>query len=268
MFSMIFGFLLAGFITVYSCLNTAENHEIFINSLGILVVIGGTFAATIITFNFRQLIKLTKNIARIFYRRTYIATDVVNELLRISNNISQNRGAIKTEINNCSHPFIADGLNLIYNDFSEAQIKKMMSISLNERKISHLSQVDILKSISKYPPAFGMIGTVIGLVALLESISLETGVEKIGPNMAVALITTLYGLLFSNFIIIPLSENLFNKTREDIHIRKIIIDGIVLLKSNLDTITIQETLNSYLHPKMRDEFEIENSFEPEGLKAS
>jgi len=251
MVSAIIGIVSAISITLYACLSTTGNNAIFLDRLGILIVLGGTLSAAAITFDFGQMKHLFYSIMRVFTREYFGARSIVVELVQAADKISKNPGSIVAVYEGVSHPFLKDGLKLIENDFDLETIERIMACSITERKNAHLAHVDVLRAMAKYPPAFGMIGTVIGLVALLQGISTEGGVERIGPNMAVALVTTLYGLLISNFIFLPMSENIFNKIKRDIQIRRMILEGVMLIKKKEDAMAIQEYLNSFLHPNNR-----------------
>ncbi|MBI2521825.1 MAG: MotA/TolQ/ExbB proton channel family protein [Bdellovibrio sp.] len=251
MISALLGLLSAIAITVYACFSTSGNHAIYLDRMSVLIVVGGTLSAAFITFNFKQLRYLAWSLSRVFTREIYHAADIVKELVEIADQLNKNPATVNGLIDGVSHPFIKDGLRLVANDFDPVTIENIMVCSITERKNAHLAHVDIMRALAKYPPAFGMIGTVIGLVALLQNISADGGVAKIGPNMAVALITTLYGLLISNFIFIPMGENIYNKVKRDTQIRRIIMEGILLIRKKEDAMAIQEYLNSFLHPNNR-----------------
>ncbi|MEK6624474.1 MAG: MotA/TolQ/ExbB proton channel family protein [Bdellovibrionota bacterium] len=251
MVSALLGLISAITITVYACFSTSGNHTIYMDRMSVLIVVGGTLSAAFITFNFKQLRHLAWSLTRVFTRETYHTPDIVREMVEISDQLNKNPAVVNGLIDGASHPFIKDGLRLIANDFDATTIESIMVCSITERKNAHLAHVDIMRALAKYPPAFGMIGTVIGLVALLQNISADGGVAKIGPNMAVALITTLYGLLISNFIFIPMGENIYNKVKRDTQIRRIIMEAILLIRQKEDAMAIQEYLNSFLHPNNR-----------------
>jgi chemotaxis protein MotA len=255
-FSAVFGFITSIAIIIYACLSTSSNHAIYFDRLGILIVLGGTFSAAAITFTFSQLKQLFRSMVRVFTREQYEARSIVRELVTHAKKLQNRPEQISTlvaQVRDRGHPFIYDGLRLLENDFDHKTVERIMISSINERRNAHLAHVDMMRALAKYPPAFGMIGTVIGLVSLLQGISAEGGIDRIGPSMAVALITTLYGLLISNFIFVPMSENIFNKTKRDTQIRRIIMEAVLLIRQKEDAMAIQEYLNSFLHPNNRED---------------
>ncbi|HAZ11619.1 MAG: hypothetical protein A2X86_18005 [Bdellovibrionales bacterium GWA2_49_15] len=251
MVSATLGLILAATITVVACLESSTNYAMYLDKMSVLIVLGGTFAAALITFNFKELYNLLWSISRVFSRQIYHGADIVREMVEIADKVNKNPAAANGLIDGVSHPFMKDGLRLIANDFDAITIENVLSCSITERKNAHLAHVDIMRALAKYPPAFGMVGTVIGLVALLQNISTEGGIGRIGPNMAVALTATLYGLILANCFFIPMGENIYNKIKRDTQIRRIIMEGMLLISKKEDAMAIQEYLNSFLHPNNR-----------------
>jgi chemotaxis protein MotA len=250
--SQILGLIL-GFVTVFVSIKaTDQAGGIFFNELSILIVFGGTFSASILTFGIGKLRNLFSSIVKIFFRRQRDIQEVIAELVEISNKKNQGHSISKLISERADyHPFIIDGLRLLENDLEEDKIKAILEISLIERKNNFLHDVEILRTLAKYPPAFGMIGTVIGLVAVLQGLGSSTEITSIGPSMAIALITTLYGLFLSNIFFTPLGDNLLQRLNHSTNIRKMIIRGVLLLKEGQDSIYLQEVLNAHLLPEKR-----------------
>lgn len=114
-----------------------------------------------------------------------------------------------------------------------------------------MHEANMFKTIGKYPPAFGLLATTLGMISLLTKIG-QPGAEKmIGPAMAIGLVGTLYGIALANLVFLPISEALMEKTEEEITIRKMIIEGSVLLKQRVNPVYMRENLNSFLLPGER-----------------
>ena len=138
---------------------------------------------------------------------------------------------------------------------------------LRERIEYYDQSTEQLEVLAKYPPAFGMMGTIIGLIAVMKHMSAEQGIDHVGPSMAVALITTLYGIFIANYIIHPISDNLNSRSQKDIKVRRIIAEGILLLNKKEDPVYVREVLLGYLLPHERLVFE-SNYKKPEPFKAA
>jgi len=115
----------------------------------------------------------------------------------------------------------------------------------------YLDEADIFKTMSKFPPAFGLLGTTLGMIALLKSLGAEGGKNAVGPSMAIALVATLYGIGLANFIFIPIAENLTKQAKEDLVARRIVVEGIMLIADAIPAQLVEEYLRSFLLPSER-----------------
>lgn len=237
--------VVAGFFVVRS---TTDTYSVYYNLVGLIVVIGGSLASAAISNGFPELVRLFSNAFKAFKAQRYSSESVVKNLITISNDHHKNGGY---EIPENSHPFIADGIYLLQNEVEEEKIGEILATAIRERENMLMMDVQSFGNLSKYPPAFGMIGTVVGLVALLFGLGEESAQSRIGPNMSVALVTTLYGLLLSNLILQPITDSLTRSVESETQQRRIIVHGIMMLRSEQDPIIIQETLNAYLKPSSR-----------------
>ena len=129
---------------------------------------------------------------------------------------------------------------------------------LQKRGQHHDQQVESLQIMAKYPPAFGMIGTVIGLIDVLNQMNSADNMTSIGPSMAVALITTLYGIFLANYIIQPIGDKFLARGQHDMKIREIIAEGLLMISKNENPVYVREMLIGHLMPNERIEY-LENN---------
>lgn len=250
----IIGIVAATIIVTYSILASASNRGIYADPLSFLLVIGGTLCAMIITYTIKDILHFFRLIAVAFRKTEEDNTFIVGELVEIADKSRGNQDYVGKKLLDCSDLFLKDSLQLLIDGFEAEDIKSILWKRTQIQKDRDAAQINIVKSMSKYPPAFGMIGTIIGLVALLEGLGDIAGTSKIGPNMAIALITTLYGVIFANYFFIPIADNLQNRTYETIIKRQIVMEGILLIKAEESPLLVQEKLNSYLPPLQRKDF--------------
>jgi chemotaxis protein MotA len=128
-------------------------------------------------------------------------------------------------------------------------IQEILETEITSLEERHESGADILSVLGTFAPAMGMIGTVIGLVKMLKTMD---DPSTIGPAMAVALITTFYGAILANLVFIPLSGKLRNRSKEEILLREMILEGVLSISKGENPRIIEEKLNSYLPPKHRN----------------
>ena len=251
--STIIGLVIAPIIIYFAISDSIPNLYILFNVVGVLIVAGGTISASIMTHGLKDILTLAKISLKVFTMPKADEEKVISDIIRMSIYLEKNPGQYNNLTNQEIHPFLRDGLRLIDNGFLEVEINEIMNNDVDKRFDRHMSEVELLKTIAKYPPAFGMIGTVIGLIGLLNTINSENQgmTNMIGPTMAVALLTTLYGLILSNYFFVPLSDNLFHRLYQDTNLRKMIIEGISLIQKKADPIYVREYLVVNLNPAKR-----------------
>ena len=109
----------------------------------------------------------------------------------------------------------------------------------------------MFRAIGKFPPAFGLLATTLGMIGLLQKLGQPDSQKLIGPAMSVGLIGTLYGIALANLLFIPIAENLTERTQEEMALRRMMMEGALMLKQQANPITLREGLNSFLLPKDR-----------------
>ena len=252
--SSIIGLIAGMFIVGFAVTKTSDGVMSYLNMLSIIIVFGGTISAAIITHGLHKLYEIFLMFFKAFSTARYNNVTIVKEIYDISKRIEAGE-EIENMQNLDTHPFIKDGLRLIYNKFNDEKLMTIIKTMLSERVSYYDESIEQLEVLCKYPPAFGMMGTIIGLIAVLKQLGADNGIESVGPNMAVALITTLYGIFIANYIIHPISDNLYSRSQKDLKVRRIIAEGIYLLNKKEDSIYVREVLMGYLLPSERMELE-------------
>lgn len=242
------GMILGVVIIVAAIKSEMTNASIFLNPHGILIVFGGTFAAALICFSFKQIL----DIFGIFFRVTTgrikkMRLETIQEIVSLSEeNIN---GGLKGRISNINNPFLKESLELLLEgSFSHEELEEILRKRVQLQNEKYKKEGQIFKTIGKFPPAFGLIGATMGMIALLQGLGGVGAFEKLGPSMSVALTATFWGLVFANLFLIPLGENLSLAASEDLIIRRVVVDGVILLKEKKHPLLVEEYLRSYLAP--------------------
>jgi chemotaxis protein MotA len=227
----------------------------YFDEVALIVVLGGTLCAAIITFPGSDLIRMTKAFFRIVKKTPEEKTDTVKDLVLLSQAVSQSKAALLKEIDRPDiNLFLKDGIDLVLAGFSRDEVESVLKERIYRDREREEQYGSLLRTISKYPPAFGLVGTVLGLVALMRTVAEGADAKQIGMQMALALVATLYGLLLTNILLVPMSENLFNKSEHNKSNRELIIDGILMIYDKKSPLLVQEFLNSYLPPLSRKDY--------------
>ena len=221
-----------------------------------LIVFGGTIATTFVCFPAGQVLTLFK----VFWRRVMGKSrrdydQLIKEIVLVAKASYRGPKAVQAALEEVSDYFLKDAAEIAAWTQSDVPKEKLREL-LETRAMTHyriyMSEAGIFRTISKFPPAFGLMGTTIGMIALLQSLGNATDAkDMIGPAMAVALITTLYGLALANFIFIPIAENLTKQTEEDQTSRMMVVEGVMLIRDELPTPFIEEYVRSFLLPSQR-----------------
>ncbi|MDZ4676552.1 MAG: MotA/TolQ/ExbB proton channel family protein [Oligoflexia bacterium] len=252
-FSSIIGIISAIAVFFTALITSTSSHDIFLNPHGILIVIGGTAAASIICFPLPTLFKLFK----VFFQRI-IGKNATQHQVVIAEIVDLARGAREDAL------YLQNRLPLIKTDFLKEAIDIMvqggisehaLDIILKKRTMTHYKRYEedaaIFKTIGKFPPAFGLLGTTLGMIGMLQNLGSPDSYKMLGPSMAVGLTATLYGIAITNFIFIPVGESLSKFNKEDEVVREMVVDGIKLLRKKEHPIVVEEHLKSFLLPGER-----------------
>lgn len=253
-FSTLFGFLICASILTYSVLESQGAKAILLNSHAILIVCGGTLAATIISFPVQKVFKLSFiAFKRILGASRFDYQTIIREVISTSAVIQNNStpDAMKAQAMKVSNLFLREGLELLANGVTEEQLSDIMGTRIETFKRQHQMESKMFHTIGKFPPAFGLLGTTLGMITLLNQLGGADAQKLVGPAMAIGLVATLYGISLANFIFIPIAENLTALSAEDHAARKMILEGLIMLKRKMHPILVEESMKSFLLPSER-----------------
>lgn len=235
------GFL-ASAATIVLSIYLGGSGSDFINTPSALIVFMGTLTITLMKFPLKKFITGFAIAGKAFFHQESSNSELIQEILGIAK-IYRKEGALALENHSSSNHFLERGLQLIVDGFDPKEIRLLL-----ERDIAKtIDQQDIgrtlFRSIGSVAPAMGMVGTLIGLVQMLTNLS---DASALGPAMAVALLTTLYGALIAHAFALPIADKLSYRMKEESAQRHLIIDGLIAIHSGANTMAIEEILYSHL----------------------
>ena len=216
----------------------------FINIPSVLIVVGGTVAATMIGYPLKDFLGVFKAAMKIFIFKLEPAEDIIANLVETSNK-ARKGGLLSIEgnIEDTNDPYLAQALQMTVDGVKTADIAAIMQKKMELTKKTLDTGSDIFASMGTYAPAFGMIGTLIGLVQMLANLD---DPSSIGPKMAVAMITTFYGAVLANLFFIPMSDKLAGRNEEEITNMNIIFQGIISIREGEHPKLMEDKLNIYM----------------------
>jgi len=223
----------------------------FINIPSLMIVAGGTIAATLINYPLPKVLSVFGVLKNAFFAKERSPVELINLIVQLADK-ARREGLINLEnsLQDVDEDFLKRGLQLAADGVDPRILRNIMETELDYQSERHEFGQDLFNAMAKYSPAFGMIGTLIGLIQMLRNLDDPT---TIGPSMAVALITTFYGALFANLIFIPIAGKLKARSGEEMLYRQIILEGVLLIQAGDNPRMIAENLKVFLPPKLREQ---------------
>ena len=216
----------------------------FVNIPSILIVMGGTIAATMIAYPLGDFLGVFKSGMKVFMFKVDKPEDIISNLVEISNKARKGGLlSIESDIQTTEDPYLAQALQMTVDGVKTGDIAAIMQkkMSLTKKKLDIGSEM--FAAMGAYAPAFGMIGTLIGLVQMLANLD---DPSSIGPKMAVAMITTFYGAVMANLFFIPMSDKLTGRSEVEITNMNIIFEGIISIREGEHPKLMEDKLKVYL----------------------
>jgi chemotaxis protein MotA len=249
----VFSLILAVVVLGVAIFTASNNPRSFLDWHGLLVVLGGTFAAAAVSIQLDKVFLLIKiYIDRTIRGRKVDYQKVTRQLMILADMIRKEDPEISNAVKDLKDPFMRDALELVLDDSLEKDsiVKVLYQRSNTVFERYHLD-ASRFKGLGKYPPAMGLLGAVTGMIALLGGLG-KPGAEKtMGPAMSIALVATLYGIALANFFIVPIGESLMDSAKEMKRKNEIIIHGVKLILDDTNPVLMEEELNSFLLPSER-----------------
>lgn len=235
------GFL-ASAATIFLSIYLGGSGSDFLNPPSALIVFMGTLTITLMKFPLKKFITGFAIAGKAFFYQELSNSELINEIMSIAK-VYRKQGALALQNHSTSNPFLERGIQLIVDGFETPKIRVLLerdiANTLEEQSIGR----NLFRSIGSVAPAMGMVGTLIGLVQMLANLSDSSA---LGPAMAVALLTTLYGALIAHAFALPISDKLGYRMKEESAQRDLIIDGLTAIHSGANMLEIEETLYSHL----------------------
>jgi chemotaxis protein MotA len=221
------------------------NPQAYIDAPSFLIVVGLCFASLLISSSFAKFkIFLKTGKMVIMPKKQMTPQDAIDELVRLAKVCkSQGRVALNKEVETIKQPFLKFGVQLLTEKTGHAFIKATLDNDIEEMENRHGSIHSMYGNMASFGPVYGMVGTIVGLIQLLKGLS---DASKIGPAMAVALITTLYGGIISGVIFIPAKEKLKEMSEKEAYLKRLITQGILMIEKEEIPSKVEKFLKSFL----------------------
>ncbi|MBI1353499.1 MAG: flagellar motor protein PomA [Acidobacteria bacterium] len=235
-------------ILVIAAIVLGGSPIMFVDPPSALIVLGGTIGSTLIQNPLADVLTTAKVVGKAFSAKTPSTAALIDEIVTLSRR-ARKEGMLALESAPVSYEFLKKAVSLCVDGVEIGQMREILTTDIQATSVRHKRGAQILLGMASAAPAFGMIGTLIGLVQMLASLD---DPSSIGPAMAVALLTTLYGALLANVVCLPMAEKLKVRSQEELMAMTICIEGCVGLSQGDNPGAIDQKLKSFLAPKLRD----------------
>ena len=241
--------IVSGLILIIVSIMLNGSLGAFLDPASIMIVLGGTLAATLVAFPIPQVKDIIKLTQKTFANRDSNPSKIINDIITLANK-ARKEGLLSLEeaTEALDDEFLKKGLMLVVDGTDPELVKNLLETELDFIEQRHKAGQGLFESMATAAPGFGMIGTLIGLINMLGSLD---DPSTIGPSMSVALITTLYGSLIANLFFTPMANKLKVKSGEEILEREIMVEGLLSIQAGENPRIIEEKLKAFLPPSMR-----------------
>lgn len=217
----------------------------------IVVTMGGTVCTMLVAFKISDLATIGKLYARAMKASHYDTVAGIKTIIDLAN-VARKEGLLALEeiVKTVDEPFLQKGVLLIVDGTDAELVKGIMEAEIGSLESRHSANVGILETMASYAPAFGMIGTLLGLINMLKNLS---DPSALGPGMAVALVTTLYGSMIANIVCNPVANKLKSHSSDEVMYKEIMLEGMLSIQAGENPRIIEEKLFSFLPRKVKEQ---------------
>jgi chemotaxis protein MotA len=244
---------LLGVISAFGLVVTAifmgGGLTLFINIPSALIVVGGTLGTTLIAYPLGDMLKVVSVVKNALLTEAMHAATLIETFVNFANK-SRREGilALESEIKKVENAFLQKGIQLSIDGLEPTEIKDILETEVEFIRSRHQLGAEIFTTMGTFAPALGMIGTLIGLVQMLQSME---DPSSIGPAMAVALLTTFYGSLMANLVCMPIAGKLKTRSKEEVLVKEMTVEGVISLSNGDNPRILEQKLKAFIPPNQR-----------------
>jgi chemotaxis protein MotA len=239
--------LLGGISIVVASMAMGGNGGVFVNVPSLLIVFGGSIFIVLSKFGLGQFFAALKTAAKAFFFKKFSAPECIEEAVKIAD-AARKGGLLSLEGVQIENDFMKKGVQLLIDGHEPDVIKAMLYKDMNLTFERHIWGQKVFRALGDVAPAMGMIGTLVGLVLMLSTMD---DPKTIGPSMAVALLTTLYGAMIANMFAMPIADKLELRSSEEKTAKALVIDALLGIQAGQNPRVIEEALKNYLPSNKR-----------------
>lgn len=221
----------------------------FINYPSVMIVVGGTMGATLLSYPLSEVLSVFKVAKNVFLHRSHVPSQLIPLITGFAKKARQ-EGILsfETQLKDIEDPFLVKGIQMAIDGMESSSIEDVMTTEIQYLEERHRLGSEIFTTMGTFAPAVGMLGTIIGLVQMLMQME---DPSQIGAPMAVALLTTFYGTLLANLLFLPVAGKLKTRSKQEILIKQMVLEGVISIQSGDNHRIVEQKLKAFIAPKAR-----------------
>ncbi|OOG25951.1 chemotaxis protein MotA [Thioalkalivibrio denitrificans] len=235
---------------------TSQDLSVFVNLPGLAIVLGGTLAATLMSYPLHEVLHVWRVFIVVLRNERYYFREDMDEIVDMARLwFNGNLAAVQRKLDTVRNPYLRTGVQLVIDDTPMEDISDLLQWRLSRLRARELAEAQVFRSMATYAPAFGMLGTLVGLINMLFATETRD-FQVIAVNLGVALITTFYGIVLANLVFRPIAIKLERRTEERVVLMNMVLEGVTLMRKGRSPAYIRETLKSFMehhHDEIRQE---------------
>lgn len=244
--STIAGIIFGIFTVIVAIAFSTDSWGVFVNLPGLALVLGGTVAATLISYPLREVLRVFRIFLIVLRNERLYEKEDVEELIQVAKLISSGQAPkIEDQLKRIKSPFLRTGVQLVADGVPLSDIQDLLEWRIARLRAKERAEAAIFRSMGAYAPAFGLVGTLLGLVNMLQNLGAGS-IDVIGANLALALVTTFYGILLANLLLVPVAVKLEGRTEQRVALLNMVMEGVRLVREERPPSYIRETLRSFM----------------------
>jgi len=258
--------LLAGIgIIILGIISAGGEIAWFWNFNSILIVLGGTFAATMVNLPLKAVTNIFNILKNVFRAEDYNYTGIIEEVVKKATKARKDGLlALEADLSTMEDGFFKNGIELAINERDAKRLRTFLNLEMNNIQSRHIAGQELFLYMASYAPAFGMLGTVLGLIIMMMNFTSGGGDVDLGADysvaerfsellrgMGLALITTFYGVFMANMIFLPIGGKLKRRSENEMMLKNIVVEGIISIHAREHPILIREKLMTFVPSQYR-----------------
>lgn len=224
----------------------ADQPLLFLDGVGLAIVLGGTLAATLFSYPLKVVIGVFRLVgAALRDQRTFLQHDI-DELVRLSRLwIRSDLRAVEEGLETVTNPFLRTGVQMVIDRVPEEDIQELLQWRIERLRAREAAEAQLFRTMAGYAPAFGMIGTLVGLINLVTPMG-QGDMQGVGQQLGIALLTTFYGVVLSNLLLKPIAVKLERRTDSRLEVMAMIVEGVSMMSARRSPAMMEETLKAFV----------------------